>query len=323
MNLKLIYGKLNPYWVGRSAGPSPANRIIKISFKNQSLTFLTSVEFWRNSLAAAQNFWRRCIWAALGLALSNIIAIGTLNYFDHQLQQLQNTEVVYGLDKLIQIAGVVLVGLIAGLIIGFWALYKWLFLLTAFARVLQVSGWSYSDSDVDAALNEIKAKRGYLAQVWLFASAFLLLPVVPLSVAIALGFVIRKPQYMQSVQLPEWASPAAIGIGAITAVISFAYSLVTIVWSSKFETSAAKTAWNALRECFSNCLPITVITVVVLFLNLVISAPYMLLFFTGWQQMIESNIFLGVITQIWFGASSAVLWPLSVAPYCRFEGNKS
>ena len=263
------------------------------------------------------------MWPAIGLAISNIIAIGTLHYFDIQLQILQSTEVVYGLDKLLEIAGIVLLGLIAGLIIGFWALYKWLFLLTACARVLLKKGWNYSQADIDEAITEIRAQKGYLAQVWLFASGFLIIPAVPMAVAIALAFVVRKPHYLQSLTMPSWAPTAGLIVGAITAVITFAYSFVTIVVSAKLAESAAKTSWIAVRECFENWLPITVLTVVVLLLNLLISAPYMLFVFTDWQQLIEENILLGIITQIWFGVASAVLWPLSLAPYCRFEGNES
>jgi hypothetical protein len=129
----------------------------------------------------------------MALAMSNIIAIVTLNYFDKELQIMQGGEVIYGLDKLSQLALLLLAGLVSGLIIGLWALYKWLFLLTAFARVLLEKGPNYSQSDLDSALNDIKEQKGYLSQVWLFASAFLVIPVVPLAVTIALDLSVASP----------------------------------------------------------------------------------------------------------------------------------
>jgi len=277
------------------------------------LSFLISPPWWRQAVGSALVFAPACLLPATCLSAANIVLLVGLDHLTSHLSVL--TPEALGSAVLIALGCAV-----AGLVLSLIALGSWLTRLTAWARACLRYSQPPSQAQIDQALADIAAKKGYLAKLWLIASVFLLLPVAPLAILIALH-ILSTPQLFGReiivLSLPHWLSMAVSAGAALITVVVVAYSLVLIVHSSVASSEAGEAAWQALKLFFRRWLVWLAVTVIVIALNVVVSDPLLLFGVSPFSQQSSGNLAAGIAGQIWLGLSSLVLWPLSVMPFCN------
>lgn len=282
-------------------------------------SFLLSGLWWRQQAAIALRFAPFCLSCGLGLSFANIIVVAVYYFFELQMKNVQ-AHPDQLIEKLMFTAVVLLAGVAAGLFISLWALTKWLFNLTAYAHSLLSAHSLPEKGDFSRSMTYVSGRRGYLTRLWLLASLYLLPPVLPLSVLIALK-VVTGPEFVIQgkpvVSLPEWVHVAAILGAALLSTVSAAYTLSTIVFSAVSQASPWATATASLKQCFLHGRAVLAMTLAVVAMNVLVSSPQMLLLFTPVPGIIQTNLFLNIGSQIWLGIMSLWLWPLSLAPFCE------
>jgi hypothetical protein len=292
--------------------------------------------WWRRAWAASWRFAPHCIpCAALLTAANVIVAIGG-DYAISRMKQPQ-AAVITDLGPILILYLSILIGLMVILVLSMVALAQWLLKLTMFARLFCEAEQAHENAggdaapsayhlDSDAVANADQAIRKrwvYVMKVWLVASLLLLPPAVPLMVLVMLHSMIAGPMPLDIKVLgwPSWlTSPSvafsAFAVGAVLTVICTAYSFVTIVFSAVSEMPAPRTAVVAMKESIKHWLPLCIITAIILLANIVITAPQMIAYLTPLAAFAKQSV-VEACAQVWLGISSLVLWPLSVAPFCR------
>ncbi len=286
---------------------------------SSSLAFLISIAWWQKALRIAVAFAPNCMLPALSLSLANVVILVGMHIVYGAIRQPQ-----IDVDDLVRAAFIGVAGAVAGLVLSCWALGFWLLRLTAFSRA-----W-FSDSEVDKkqfseSIAETRRRAGYLAKLWLVASIFLLVPVVPLCVAISLN-VLGSPDYIGaralSVALPGWVPAASTAALVMLTVVATSYSLVTLVVSSISALPPQHAAIEALKLSAQHWLSVLVITIVMLLINCLITTPQALLSATTLAEVKGTPLFVGIGLQLWMALTSAVLWPLSIIPFCELLRDK-
>ncbi len=283
------------------------------------LSFLSSFDWWSLSARSALRFAPICLPCGLGLAFANIIVVWVYYFFEQQMKSLQaHPEQL--IERLAFLALVLLIGVAAGLVLSLWALTKWLFNLTAYARCLVNASSLPGKDEFSQSRTYVADRRGYLAKLWLVASLYLLVPVLPLSVLISLK-VVTGPEFMIQgkpiINLPDWVHVASIVGAGFLSTISAAYTLSTVVFSAVSQAPPWATATESLRQCCIHWRSVLVMTVSVVVLNVLISSPQVIFILTPLFAIIQSNLALNVGCQLWLGIMSLWLWPLSLAPFCE------
>jgi hypothetical protein len=293
-------------------------------------------QWWRHVFRAAVEFAPRCIPCAMAMAIANILFILTTAVAEAQLAKLKAPGLLDSaasadiLQPLVYSLGCFLV-MIVSLLISLAALSDWLVKLTAFSRILIRFNdqWSQSEAidwkaEISSALKETKNRGWYLMKLWLVASAILLVPSIPMCMLISFKVLAAEPMMLDGIKafgLDAWITDprlqATVSICAfVLTVIVLLYSLVTIAFSAVSELSPLSTALAAFRQSLRHLGPLLIITTAIIVVNTLVTAPQSLLALVGVKSIADSCVGQ-VCAQIWFAASSLVIWPLSMAPYCR------
>jgi hypothetical protein len=313
-----------------SATPDKSNADLRqsVGFKTKpSLGYLIDRQWWRQALASAVNYAPNCLVCGLGLALLNIaIIVGNAAMEQHLRALTQGSINEVNLVQLLVVLVGALFALLALLGLSFWFLWIWYLRLTAFAHAWLVSDQAPTREQCQASISAIDKRKKFLTLVSLFASIYLLAPVIPLVVLIAIKLV-SGPEFVvgdvRLVTLPDWMNSqayyiASAAVSIFLSLVAGGYTACFTVFSAVSGMSPFQTATTALKECLRQPARVLAITALVLFANIAISAPYMLLSSSeNVTSMIKGNVWLGVISQIWFGLTSLVLWPLAIAPFCQ------
>jgi len=267
-------------------------------------------------------------------AANVIVAVGG-NYAIYRMKQPQPAEITDILPILVLYLSILL-GIAVILILTMVALAQWLMKLTIFARLLCQAEKAHEASEdgtapapnlnsevVADAHKTIRQRWVYVMKVWLVASLLLLPVAVPLSALIMFHSMVAGPMPVDTKLLgwPAWlTSPSVLfSLGAFAAVlmvICTAYTFVTIVFSAVSDMAAARTAVVAMKESLKHWLPLCIITVIILVVNVVVTAPQVIASVTPLSGFAEQSA-VQACAQVWLGIASLVLWPLSVAPFCR------
>jgi hypothetical protein len=261
----------------------------------------------------------------VALVVSNLIVIFVTATFEHALRGLQHSSTNADLANLMAVGIFTLVATLGAIALSLWGLGEWLMRLTAFAMLLATERGTVNDPDIREALNKTAERKGYLFKLWLVASLYLLLPVMPLSFIIGMKTTFGDPKHLvfdpAVVPPPAWLVDEQIGVGVTIAIVvltlvTVLYTYVTIVLSAVSDLPAVRTANIAFRESLKNGVPLLVITAIILLANVAVTAPQMLIRLTPWGALCQTPL-AETCAQIWLGITSLFVWPLSLAPYCR------
>lgn len=282
------------------------------------LSFLTSPAWWQQSLRTARSFARFCILPASLVAVGHILLLSLSLRWPAVVppQNLQDS-----LALLMAILIGVLIASILSLALSLWGLTLWLKLLTAFAHACMVSTTAPDEAAFRQSLAWVKTKKGYISKVWVYGSIFVILPLFPSVLLLSLK-VLASPEFaklgVQVPQLPQWAY---LSTSFVSSLISFGYLFTLLVFSVISDAAPGKTAIHSLVKACQTAPTVLTVTALVLLVNCLICTPHALFFWTPIPDMVLNNFLPMVLAQLWLAATSCILWPWSVLPYCRVMGS--
>jgi len=292
----------------------------KSGLTDVNLGFAFSAIWWNNSFKLVHSLLPKFLLPAFLVALSNLASLysdsllsGGLNLADVSPQALEKM-----LTTLLTLGVIGSIGLILGLV----ALSIWMYLLTALAKLSlllptdgQINVQNDLKSEFAANLKKIKAQSKHISATWMIGFLYLLLPVCPLSGLMALCILANSPVLKLEAPLlslpSDWVFPIYFCIAFLSAV-TINYSLVLTVLSSNVQIKPKQSAFLAFDIIGKHFLPLLLVDLVLFFLDVVISAPYLIMPGIPQLKWISHNFAAQFIMQIWFAISSAYTWPLSL-----------
>jgi hypothetical protein len=290
-------------------------------------SFFFDKHWWSRAWQAALKFAPACIPASVAVTIANLIAV-----YSSAVAPGEFTKLVNGLNGTVNpdMSGLLWIGFgsLAAVILVFvlatWALWQWLLKLTSFARAFTWQGKPLDRSVVIAAEEHTRQRRRYIMQLWLLASIYLLPPVFPLSVLIAVRALstVAVVNYSE-LGLPAWVTSPHVQFGALVAglfltVVCMAYTFVSIVFSAISDLSPWRTATVALTQSLKHFVALSALTMLILAANIIVTAPQMLLGMITINSVPWAHSpFIEAGGLIWLGIVSPIVWPLSVAPFCQ------
>lgn len=293
--------------------------------------FLLDKNWWRAAWKKAWLFAPRCTACAMALTVGNLIIVFGSQQMQIRMHLLQSAEGITSIEPIVQILLIGLTVMALSLLLTLWSLSVWMVQLTIFANAVQNAGTIITREIFSESASVIRKRKKFFAKVWLVASLYLLIPIFPIALMIALKAV-TGPEFtvggqalvpVPSVLNQDNLQVAITIFGAALSVLALAYSMTTLVFSSVSTAGPGSTANAALSECFKHSGMVLVVAVAVTVLNMIVTAPSLALTMMNLPSLPGSNVWLACLGQIWIGISSVVLWPLSVAPFCELVRSSS
>lgn len=293
--------------------------------------FLLDRTWWRDAFGSAWSFAPQCVFSATALTIGNLIVVIGSDQMQARMRVIQVHDGITQIEPVVQVLVIGLVMLCSSLALTLWSLSLWLAKLTIFARAMVVSPSMPDAEQYAEAAKVVRSKKLFFARVWLVASAYLIIPVFPLALLLALKTV-SGPEFTIAgtalVPLPAGLTPSTLQItvavvGGILSVVALAYSTTTLVLSSISEAGAGRTATAALTQCFKHAGTVLLLSFVVTILNVIVGAPSYVLTASEMLHLPDASLVLACVGQVWLGVSSVVMWPLSVAPFCELMRSRS
>lgn len=277
--------------------------------------FMTNPRWWRSAASFAGSKWKHFVLPAAALTGSNILAVGA----DALLTSGMKGEDVE-LAKLALCGLLALAASICALGIAFWALYVWFIRLVAFC-----GEWFSSDAgnpkDMVEIGNDLKKDKAFVSALMLWSSLYLMAPAIPLSVLIAINILCSPRFTVLGQRILDLPQPAVVAINATIAVLSgliVAYTLIFIALAGAADDKSAKSvSFRALQTMIRNVSVTVVVSLAVAAINVLLTAPQLILLCTPMAEQVSGNVVLNMSAQVWLGIASVVIWPLSLVPFCQ------
>ncbi|MBY0549619.1 MAG: hypothetical protein K2W95_20240 [Candidatus Obscuribacterales bacterium] len=277
--------------------------------------FITDSQWWKSATTFARARWKHFVVPSAVLAASNLLAVGS----DALLTSGMKGDEV-DLVKL-AICGIsALAGCFAALGLAFWALYAWFVKLVAFC-----GEWFSLESGETTSLEEFAdtfgKQKSFVSALMLWSSFYLLVPAIPLSVLIAVN-MLCSPRFMVLGQRVLDLPPSTITVvNVMIALLSgliVAYTLVFIALAGVADDKSAKSvSHRTLQVLLRNTSAVAVVSLAVALINVLLTAPQLILLCTPIAEQLSSNLTANLMAQLWLGVSSVVIWPLSLLPFCQ------
>lgn len=214
---------------------------------------------------------------------------------------------------------------------GLWALSVWFTKLTEISACYLSAGACFSAADFTEQKQRVKEKRSYIRRTWLFSCLYLFVPASLLGVLIALQ-ILANPRFLvfgqPILELPQWLVHLLWPGIIILSLFVMAYTFLLLSVSATFAFKPAAAAYVPVQACIKHFREIFLVTLVVVLLNIVITAPQLPLF-SLFPVDKTSRLWIGIASQIWFGLTAPFVWTFSVLPYLHlvkssgFSGNES
>ena len=283
----------------------------------QELNWLVSAGWWAESWRYVSSVSKMMILPAFLLAISNVGSTVTMSYLNGGFLADTITANQMELQELLGIALVLLGGTIFSLLAGLASLSFWLLNLTAIARHL-ISG---KTSTLNQCVKDIKAQSKHLGGVWLVSVLYLLLPVIPLSILIAVGI-------MANMDLPFMEQPIApiskelsilININAaVILLLTIDFTLLVTV----FSTNPGLSPWqvnSSAKDVLSKDLgKISLLNIALFAINICISAPFAVIFLLPQLSHLWKDLNFNIACQVWSSMSTVFSWPLSLLLFVEY-----
>lgn len=285
--------------------------------KSSSVSFLFSAGWWKSSLVLLKGIAGHFFPAALILLISNLCSV----YTDYSLRgglELGVTEANQEeLQKLLFLALSLLGFGFIGLITGLLALSLWMYELTALAKYyLEDAARPFS-----VCLKELKKQGKHLSRVWLFGLLYLAIPSVQLS--ILLSFTILAGSNIsvfgeKLLSLPAYLIMLANLLSTLLFLVILDYSLILLVFSCSEKLSPKLAASAAAQTLLRQSPKLLLINVFLIFLDLLISAPFVIINTMSFFPELSKNLYFGIGCQFWMALASVLCWPLSLLIFAEF-----
>lgn len=311
-----------------------AEALPSLDVDRKSLEFLSNVSWWKQTFRCCVRFAPRCLIPAGLVTAANIGIIVSVANTQQFLSSLSNSVADTALFTLIgTLLTAMLVTLIClGMILA--GLSGWMVRLHAFARAFLLGGPDAGAPEFDEAKQYVASQQRFLFIFWLVASAYLLLPALLMTLCIA-GKVLVSPDIqnmsingellfpsVDSDDLQRANSLCAAGIPVFSMIV-LAYTLVGIVYGAIADRSPARLATMAFTDSVRKFPGVLLLTLIVSGINLLLASPFMAALWLFPKAQLDTNVLFGCFMQLWLGATSTFIWPLSVAPFCMITSNGS
>lgn len=276
--------------------------------KQLDLAFLASSQWWSSAFRVTFSLLSDFILIAFMFGCSNAFTA----YADYSLtnNSLDFTEV--DLPALTSLAAKLAISTVVALVLGLVSLSMWLEKLTALARLGILKR---SPSEFPATKKEVHSKKGYIAAVWMVGVVFLFVPLIPASVIMAFKIVGNSQLYVMGeplISIPASARlPMSLAEG-ILFTISLAYCVVLTVVSAALSIPAPKAAKLSAVLMLNQSGSLMIVTILIGLFNALLSAPMSIYLAYLAPLAQKKDLLLIIASQLWFGFSSAFVWPLSM-----------
>jgi hypothetical protein len=180
-------------------------------------------------------------------------------------------------------------------------------------------GLAASDADFEEA--RANTKFQYVLLFWLVGSLFVLPPFFLILAFTGVSISFRMPSLWEGGHPPAvvygMPSSAVMLFCDVAALAWFlpivAYTLVGMAIGGIGGASAPKLAVRSFTQSVKHFAPVSVVTIVVCLINTIINSPVIIAPLI--QPALERNLAFIVLSQVWMGVFSVVLWPFSVAAF--------
>lgn len=167
----------------------------------------------------------------------------------------------------------------------------------------------------------ILKRRKYLARFYAIVSLVALPPILFWMILCAVKLYCSMGSMspaMLRISLPLPVDIAVTSSLFLVGVYLVGLSCMSIVVSSVSTAGANNAAWDCIKLSFRYFLPMSIISIIILILNVVIATPQFVLnpaavFSTSFMS---ESLLHSVGNQVWQGITSLVLFTMSVSPYC-------
>jgi hypothetical protein len=300
------------------------------------LSVLTKKNWWRNAFSFCVCFAPKCIKpASIFLALV-FVMLGLVVVESLLLQQTAQQ------PNLIMLPIVFFLNLFALVISCFlicWGFAVWLGRLTAFAAAFNHTPQSqFLSEKIDIAasklvqltsIQESEKRKVFLAKYWSGISLFLTLPtiifIVPFSITVYAAYIAHAPAGATSTMLPAVSAP----VNMICSIVSLVFgtyimviSLAGIVISATTQLQPRDAVIETIKISHLKIVPLSLITLVMLSVSFVISAPREVVQHFVSIPFAENNPFFMFGDEIWRAITSVILLTFSLAPICEYLRSK-
>ncbi|MBX9569764.1 MAG: hypothetical protein K2X77_12780 [Candidatus Obscuribacterales bacterium] len=291
-------------------------QIAELSFdesKQLDLSFLLSGKWWSSTLKLVFSVMRHFVVVAFLFGWSNAFTA----YADYSLTNSGLDFTVVDLPALTNLGMKLAISTVVALVLGLVSLSILLEKLTALARLYLLKR---APSQFVATKKEVDARKGYIAGVWMVGVLYLLLPLIPASVCLAFKILSNSQLYVMGepiIQIPETARIPMNVAEAMLFAISIAYCIVLTVVSSALCIKATKAAKIGALLMLNQAGRLMIATLLVAIINALLSAP--LSIYLAYLAPLEQkkDLPLIIVSQLWFGISSAFVWPLSMLVFAE------
>lgn len=294
----------------------------------RALGLLLDRAWLKNTFILSRAFAPRCILPAVLLTVAGITTIvgRSLAFSQIQPEGTQIISIFAAIGIMLATLGIVLSTLISAFVL-------WLVRLSTFSHAfcaLDVSarsapGTIQMQEAFDTAHTYVVSRKKYFAQFYLMVTLVLLGPSL-----IWFGLFVTKILTMappnSGSMVPKLVLPpvADISINLLLTVLGayfFGFSLMALVMSTMSRDEPNQAAWSTIKLSFKLFLPMIALAVVVALLNTVIATPQVLLH-PKLMETTSGSLPLDVLSQVWEGLTSLMLFTLTVAPFCELLRNR-
>jgi hypothetical protein len=271
-----------------------------------------SAAWWRKTVRSLLPLAPEFAVPAILLTIANIVSVIAIS----RLQSLLKGDVFDG-DVVSSAAMIGLVSVLVIVAMTLWGFGMWLLRLTAIARC-RVVGKELNKSNFRRAMKELSGKKLYLSKVWVMTSLWLCMPLACLSLLVSLRVVASTniASHTLGVALPDWSLICMNASILFLIILVSGFSFLALAVSASLSLSPSAVSRMSFDLLCRRTINVVLRTLIVLAISIV-GSPYPLLS-TMYGIPPDALPLPGQIAlQIWLGISSAILWPLSVLPFCE------
>lgn len=297
----------------------------------ERLSFLLSRTWWTKSFELIKPLLRRFAIPAFLMVASNICAILCTVWSETSLKSgldmaaMHATHIDPGsvggttpdLSTLLSAALGLLATALLGSITGLVALTLWLYDLTALCRHYFLEG----AETFKHCQAELKKQSKYLTTVWLIGALYVLVPAIPMSVLLSFTVISNLNLNILGEVVLSLPAPLILPMNLAAAflfLLTIDYSIALTALSSTSKLKPKRAAQLSASAFGKHLFELGILNCVLLILDVLISAPFSLCSILPQFASLSKNITFGIVSQVWFGFTSIITWPLTVLFFAEF-----
>ncbi len=287
-----------------------------------------SLQWWKNATLMSVLYARQCVVPAC-LWIGAVCVIVFPGLF-----MISTAGVSAGLMQILQGFIAYVLALVLVIPLMGWCFAAWLVRLTAYSSAY--STFSAADmlslpldktqivkAQLDA-LEKTRLNKAFLTKFWSTLTVFLLLPFFIFFISI-LVLTCTYPAVLgeSALKLSAWALMTLNVCCSVSGLYLTAVSFAGICVSSNASSDPVDHAKQTMALSFKFFFPLMIISAISVFINMLISSPRELL--QGAQPLsltTLTGLWLPALEELWRGATSTVLWTLTLAPVCEYLRGK-